>query len=115
MAQAYAIAAGKLRHRVTLERCTETADAVTNEATETWSPYETVWASVEPVSGSERFISMQIQSGVTHAITIRTGPPVTAKWRALHDERVFYVEQPPIDIEERGRKTILMCRERTES
>lgn len=114
MATASAIAAGKLRHRVTFEECTESADAVTNEPVETWKAFGTYWASVEPVRGNERFASMQIQSDVTHLITIRTGPPVTAKWRARHDGRLFYVEQPPIDVDERDRKTLLMCKERTE-
>lgn len=115
MPVASAIAAGKLRQRVTLEECTESADAVTNEPVETWKAFGTYWAAVEPVRGNERFASLQIQSSVTHAITIRTGPPVTAKWRARHDGRLMYVQEPPIDVDERGRKTILMCQERTEA
>lgn len=114
MPTASAISAGNLRHRVTLEECTESADEVTNEPVEAWRAFSVVWASVEPVRGNERFASMQIQSAVTHAVTIRSGPPVAAKWRIRHGGRVLYVQDPPIDIDERGRKTVLMCQERTE-
>lgn len=110
------ISAGKLRHRVTLEYATETRNARTNELEETWQQHAVVWGSVEPIAGNERFSSMQIQGDITHLVTVRSANMTTAKakWRVKHDGRTLYLEGPPVDIEERGRKTILMCRERAD-
>jgi SPP1 family predicted phage head-tail adaptor len=43
------IAAGKLRHRITIQRETTTRDEYGSEV-KTWLPLATVWASVEPLS-----------------------------------------------------------------
>ena len=109
------ITAGKLRHRIALEYVTQTADAQTNEPVETWTPWGGAWASVEPVSGNEQFSSMQIQSGVTHAITMRYVPGLTSQWRIGFNGRIFHIMQPPLNTEERDRKMVLMCKEMTDA
>jgi SPP1 family predicted phage head-tail adaptor len=114
MATAYAIAAGKLPHRVTVQQLTQTTKATTGDQTETWTPRETVWAAIEPVAGNERFASAQIQGDVTHMITIRPIADIKSSWRLTHEGRTFHITQPPIDIMERGRKMVLMCKEMTD-
>lgn len=114
MVSAYAISAGKLNKRVTLMPLTQTTKETTGDQVETWTPRETVWASIEPVAGNERFSSMQLQADVTHAVTIRAVGDVKSTWRLSYQGRIFQLTGPPIDFEERGRKMLLTCKEMTD-
>lgn len=56
------VAAGKLRHRVTLQSRFETQDPVTGEPIIDWQTQGIVWASVEPLSAREFIQSNATQS-----------------------------------------------------
>ncbi len=64
--------AGRLRHRVRIERIVSTQDPVTGAMTDTWTEVAKVWAGVEPLSAREFVQSAAGQSEVTARITIRT-------------------------------------------
>lgn len=64
------VAAGKLRHRVRIERQTTTLDSFGQQSTG-WTLVATVWAAVEPLSAREMIAASQVQSSVTARITIR--------------------------------------------
>lgn len=84
--------AGKLRHRVRLERYSalldsngnELQDPVTGEIPREWVEVATVWAEIAPISGREFIMSQAIQSQVTARITIRHRDDVDASMRAVH-------------------------------
>jgi SPP1 family predicted phage head-tail adaptor len=101
---------GRLRHRVTLEAMTATADGA-GGFSEAWNAWNTVWAAVEPLEGTERLRAMQTGADVTHRVTIRFLPGVTSRLRVLHNGRVLHVVSPPIDHEERRQWLVLMCHE----
>ena len=84
--------AGSLRHRVTIQRYELAVDE-----------------SVEAVSGREFFASQQVQSEVTHKVTIRFRPGVAADMRIVYGGRVFGIVAPLPD--NRGTRLVLMCRE----
>lgn len=76
--------AGKLRHRVKLERPTYSQNTTTGEMTPTWTDEGTVSATIEPSSARE-FIAAQVtQSQIDTRITIRYRDDVAANWRATH-------------------------------
>lgn len=100
--------AGMLRHRVTLQRFQQGQDAYGGPV-ETWEDVATVWASLEAVSGREFFASQQVQSEVTHKVTIRFRPGVAADMRIVYGGRVFGIVAPLPD--NRGTRLVLMCRE----
>ena len=62
--------AGKLRHRVVVETNTRTQDAQ-GQPVASWATAATVWASIEPLSGAERLQGAEVESTVTHRITMR--------------------------------------------
>jgi len=64
--------AGRLRHRVSIERISHVQDATTGAVVETWAEIAKVWAAVEPLSAREFVQSAAGQSEVTARITIRT-------------------------------------------
>jgi SPP1 family predicted phage head-tail adaptor len=81
--------AGKLRHRVTIQRKTGTRDADGGERV-TWADLSTnVAASIEPLNGREFFASQAAQSEITGKITFRYPRDVRADDRVVH-LGVFY-------------------------
>lgn len=62
--------AGKLRHRVTFQRATETQNDF-GESEQTFAALDTVWASVEALAGKERYSAMQTKADVDYRVVCR--------------------------------------------
>lgn len=109
--------AGRLRHRVLLQRRVESQGA-TGEVTWSWADVAEVWGEVRPVTVRDRVLAgNQLAPEVTTVIRIRRRPGVHAKLRAL------YVAEPGspglvhtydvidvINYNERDRELQLSCR-----
>lgn len=86
------IEAGRLRHRVRLERYAELLDSngnvlqdpVSGDIPREWQEVATVWCEIAPISGREFIQSQAIQSQVTARLTIRHRDDVDATMRAVH-------------------------------
>lgn len=100
---------GKLRHRVTIERVTVTQDT-DGSAIETWTPFATVQASIEPISGREYTAAQSTQAEMTHRIRLRHLPGVTPKMRINYGAHTFDILSV-INISERNRELELVCSE----
>jgi SPP1 family predicted phage head-tail adaptor len=100
---------GKLRHRITIERVTETRDT-DGSVIETWSTYVTVQASIEPISGREYFAAQSTQADATHRISLRYLSGIVPKMRVKFGSRIFDILSI-INVDERNRELQLMCRE----
>lgn len=74
--------AGSLRHRVAIQEPVETRDDH-GGITRTWNTIATVWASVEPLSGTELYEAQQVQSRVTVRVRMRPYAGLTTKHRLL--------------------------------
>jgi SPP1 family predicted phage head-tail adaptor len=107
--------AGKLRHRVELQR--EVAggpDSFGEPAGAGWETYAERWARVEPLSGRELWRAQQQQPDVTHRVTLRAGGLVGelhTGHRVLHAGRNLHVRAIR-NLEERGEVLELDCCER---
>lgn len=108
--------AGKLRHRVTIQESIETRDTDGAVLEENWSDWKTVWGSVEPVSGSERYIQSEAQvlAEATNRIRIRCRTGLDHKKRVLWVDgsrtRIFDILHVA-EIESRRREIHLICKE----
>lgn len=84
-----ALASGRLRHRVTIERAVPYVDDEGN----TYSDWELVLANVpaaiEPISVREFISANAMQSHITHRIVIRARTGLEAGMRILHGTRVY--------------------------
>lgn len=105
--------AGKLRHRVTLQRPSGTRDAVGGRVT---VPLDvaTVWASIETLDGREAFYAAQRQATTTHKVVIRYAPIIAgidATWRVKYGVRIFTLDEPPRNTREINAELVLMCTE----
>jgi SPP1 family predicted phage head-tail adaptor len=82
--------AGRLRHRVAIERFEVTQDPVTGAVTESWTEIAKVWAGIEPLSVREFVQSAAGQSEVTARITIRNRD-ILATDRITHRGAVYNI------------------------
>lgn len=86
------IEAGRLRHRVRIERLVYLLDSNgdtwqdpnTGETRQEWTTVATVWAAVEPVSAREFIQSQAMQSQITARIVIRYRDGLDASMRLVH-------------------------------
>jgi SPP1 family predicted phage head-tail adaptor len=93
--------AGKLRHRVTIERPTTTRSAVSGAPVQAWAEVTTVWASVRPRSAYQREQAAQQHAGLTHDVSIRYTADLTPGCRLKFDGRTLLIVGPAIDVDER--------------
>ncbi len=100
---------GKLRHRVTIQQLVNTDDGA-GGSIETWQNVATVWAAIEPLRGNERYAAQQVQSTLTHKVTIRYREGIKPQMRLTYKGRIFDIESV-IDIEERHHWLELFCSE----
>lgn len=105
---------GKLRHRVELQKRQKARDNYGGNAG-FWTTQRTVWAMIEPLKGWERYHAQQIESRVSHKITIRHqhfSPPIDAQdeWRVRYGLRPFRI-QAAINVDERKEYMQLHCQE----
>jgi SPP1 family predicted phage head-tail adaptor len=101
--------AGKLRHKITIEQRSTTPNSF-GEPANTWTTFLTRWASVEPIIGKEFFSSQQVQAEVTTKIRIRNAPGVLPQMRVIFGSKIYDI-QAIMDIEEKGKEVLLMCKE----
>lgn len=101
--------AGKLRHRIELQRNVPTRHGM-GEQLDSWAKYATVWASVEPLTGTELLNAQQISAEVTHRVKIRFCSDVKPEHQVIHNGRTLEIIAV-LNIAERRRSQHLMCKE----
>lgn len=84
--------AGRLRHRVSLQRLQETRDPETGAVISDWSEVAKLWAEVAPLSAREFVASQAVQSEVSARITIRYRADITAKDRIVYRDKIYNIE-----------------------
>lgn len=99
--------AGLMRKRITIQQRATTVDSY-GEQSSTWTDVKTVWASIDPATGSELYAAQSIRAEMTHAVKIRYLSGVTAKMRVKYGSRYFNVTAVR-NVDERNREMQLMC------
>lgn len=105
------IEAGKLKHKVQVQSASEAADA-TGQLISTWSTDSIRSAFVRPVNGREFFDAAQVQSDVTHEVTMRHFTGLTTSHRLLFRSRVLNIRSI-INMDEHNEMFKIMCKEST--
>ena len=77
---------GQLRHRVTIQSATISDNAL-GEPVQTWADIAEVWARVEPITGTEKYASMHVQSEVNYRVVCRYQSALTG---IAPDDRVEF-------------------------
>lgn len=106
------IAAGALRHVVTIEQQVSAENSL-GEPAVSWATFASdVRAEIKPISGRAYMEAKQAQSEVSHRVRIRYLDGVAASMRVIFDGRRLEIEAV-IDFEERHQEMLLMCVERS--
>lgn len=86
-----ALSAGRLRHRVRIEKPTHKQDQVTGEMTQCWELVaDKVPAAIEPLSAREFIAAQAVQSQVTARIVIRHRD-IDPTMRIIHKGRAYNI------------------------
>jgi len=85
------IAAGRLRHRVEIQRQVSTIDT-SGETVIAWQTVDTVWAAIEPLSAKEFMAAQQMGSEISTRVTIRFRADVVASMRLLHGAAIYNIQ-----------------------
>jgi SPP1 family predicted phage head-tail adaptor len=104
--------AGRMDKRVEIQQPVSVPDGAGGQ-TVTWTTFDTIWASIEPLQGQEYIAAQQMQTAVTHRLRIRYLEGITAAMRVKFGARVFQI-QSILNYNERNAEMQLMCVEQTE-
>lgn len=102
--------AGKLRQRVAIQHHVEARDDG-GGVVESWQTLDTRWADVTPLTGRELLVAQAIDARLTHKVTLRFLPTLTAAQRFLVNGRVLNILTPPQNTGERNIETTCLCME----
>ena len=100
---------GTLRTRVEVQRIVEERDKQ-GGIESSWTTIGLAWVKMVGLRGREYWSAQQVQSDVTHGVTMRyfEGLTSTHRLRLLHSQRVLNI-QSVIDVDERHEEMQLMC------
>jgi len=84
--------AGKLRHRVELQRVTNSQDPQSGANIETWQLFATVWASIEPLSARDFIAAQAAQNQISARAVIRYRPKIAAGMRLIQGSATYLIE-----------------------
>ena len=84
--------AGKLRHRITLQRNVPRQDPHSGEMVSQWHDVDSVWAEVVPLSAREFVAARAVQSEVVARITIRYRADVDSTMRVIHRGEIYAID-----------------------
>lgn len=100
---------GDLRHRIILEQPVRSKNAM-GEQIDTFVSVATVWAAVEPLTGTWLFQAQQADSKVSGRVRIRYREDIKPTWRILFDGRYLSIVSI-LNPDERKKELIIMYSE----
>ena len=101
--------AGTLRHAGSIEEYTQTVDGF-GGVTKVWTEFSKVWCAINPLRGTEKYVSAEKHATATHQVTIRYLDGVEPKMRLLSRGREFEVISV-INVGERDKMMQLIVEE----
>jgi len=100
---------GKLRHYVQIQSSTEAQDGY-GQQNKIWATEESVFASIEPIRGSEWLEAQQVGAELSHRIIIRHTDNAKPNNRIKFGTRIFDINVVR-NIDERNTMQELLCKE----
>lgn len=79
--------ASKLNKRITITRPITSTSASGQTSIDKWEPWQSVWANIRPLRGTEKFEANQIGNSVSHKITIRYRDDIDEGMRLCYDQK----------------------------
>ncbi len=102
--------AGAMRLRLRLEAPVDAADDIGGQ-TRTYALLGNLWGEVTPMQGDEELVSDRFEARITHRVTLRFRPDVTARMRLVAAARVFTI-RAVFDPDGSRRRLVCLAEER---
>ena len=97
------IAAGDLRHRVTIQAYADGGrDADGFPMPSAWTDYTQLWAKVTPLSSRDLIAAQAAQSEVVARMVIRHRTDITTDMRVIYRGKIYAITSPGLDDNESG-------------
>lgn len=103
--------AGRLRHRVLLQRTVKEQSPVTGGITESWVDVANIRAEIVPSSAREFVAAMATQNEVTTRITVRYRTEISNKDRIVFRGKIYNIEGVLSDADSGREYLTLPCSE----
>ncbi|MDX1922676.1 MAG: phage head closure protein [Alphaproteobacteria bacterium] len=100
---------GTYRQRLYVQQENPVADTGGGNAM-AWTTINTIWASIEPVSGNEQMIAGKPSGTVTHRIHTRYDATITPAMRLMLGSRIYNIRSIK-NIQERNRVLEILAEE----
>lgn len=81
------------------------------EVIQTWVTKQYIWASIEPLTGREKFLAQQVYTDLTARIRVRYRSDINPTMRLLFGHRIFEINAV-VNPGERNEELELLCTER---
>jgi len=101
---------GRLNKRITIMKKVDTANAL-NQKSKGFENVKTVWASVAPVRGTERYELQKLNEEITYRVYIRWISGIRADMYIKYDDRIFEI-QSVIDVDMERKMLEIDCVEK---
>ena len=101
--------AGDLNKRGTIQYIARSKNSF-NEDIETWTTLDTVWCSIEPVSGSERWLQQERVSEATYKIRMRYRANINPTMRLKNKNRYLQF-LAVLNLEENSKELFIPAKE----
>lgn len=102
--------AGSLNKKITIQKLGDAVDDFGGIIEGGYQDFATVWASINPVSGKEAFLSNRDFSTVSHKIKIRYLAGIDASMRIFWNDRFFEIKYF-INYQEANKEIEFLCEE----
>ena len=99
-----------LNKKITIQKLGDTVDDFGGVVEGAYQDLATVWASINPITGKEAFLSNTDFATVSHKIRIRYLAGVNASMRIVWNDRVFKIKYF-INYQEANREVEFLCEE----
>ncbi len=100
--------AGRLRHRIDIVQLSPMQDSTGGQNLSANTIYENVWASIEALSGAEKFAAHEFVSQASHQVVIRYLSGINSGQQVWFGGRQFQIEAV-LNPDERTKMLILLC------
>lgn len=104
------IEAGKLRHRVTIQKPVLSDPTSTGQRDTTWPEFAKAWTEITSLQGREYEGVRQINVTATHKIHMRYRPDILTTYRVQWGTRILSINAV-VDPDNRRRELFLYCTE----
>jgi SPP1 family predicted phage head-tail adaptor len=105
------VRAGRLRHRASFERATQTTNTF-GEPVQAWEVLSIDYVAIEPLKGNEKFSAMQVQTDIDTRIIARWHKKLkdlNTRDRVVFGEIVYDIKEV-LNIDQRNRELHIMGR-----